>query len=142
MAELDPMIYQQQINMPYRYTAGRAQAAFLRGLADRRILGSRDGGGQTLVPARPYAPDGTPTGDLVEVAETGEVRGWTVHHHEGAVRVFGLIRLDGTDSDLLHLLDVDVEALEVGLRVQARWAAEPTTEITAIEAFEAARPSE
>lgn len=136
MAELEPVVYAQQITMPYTYTAGRSQAAFLRGLAERRILGSRVGEA-VLVPARPHAPDGSPTGELVEVAQAGEVRGWTVHHHEGAVRVFGLVRLDGTDSDLLHRLDVPEGALAVGLRVQARWVAEAgTTEITALEAFE------
>lgn len=135
MAELEPMVYHQQINMPYRYTAGRSQAAFLRGLAERRIIGSR-AGEAVLVPARPHAPDGSPTGELVEVAQTGEVRGWTVHHHEGSVRVFGLVRIDGTDSDLLHVLDVAEGALTIGLRVRARWAAEAATEITALEAFE------
>lgn len=135
MTDVEPLVYAQQINMPYTYTAGRAQAAFLRGLAERRILGSV-AGGRVLVPARPYAPDGTPTGELVEVAATGELRGWTVHRHEGQDRVFGLIRLDGADTDLLHLLDVGSDDLAVGLRVQARWAAVPEPEITALEAFE------
>lgn len=135
MTELEPVVYHQQINMPYRYTAGRAQAAFLRGLQQQQILGSRSAGG-VLVPARPFAPDGSATGELVEVAQAGEVRGWTVHRHEGTDRTFGLVRLDGADTDVLHLLDVAADDLRIGLRVRARWAPDPQTEITAIEAFE------
>ena len=134
---LDPIVYPQVISVPYEYTAGWAQAAFLRGLAERRVLGVR-AGDRVLVPARPYAPDGTPTDELVEVADTGELVAWTTHHHDGEVRIFGMVRLDGADSELFHLLDVPEDQLQAGLRVRARWAQEPTTEITAIEAFEPA----
>lgn len=133
----DPIVYPQVISVPYTYTAGRTQAAFLRGLAERRILGVR-AGDRVLVPARPHAPDGSPTHELVEVADVGELIAWTTHHHDGESRTFGMVRLDGADSEMLHLLDVPEERLAVGLRVRARWSAEPTTEITAIEAFEPA----
>lgn len=129
-----PMVYAQQINVPYSYTAGRVEAAFLRGLADRRILGSTSDAG-VLVPARPFAPDGRRTGDLVEVADRGVLRGWTTRHHDGTATTWGMVRLDGADSDLLHVVEAPADRVAVGLRVVARWAAEPTTEITAIEAF-------
>jgi uncharacterized protein len=134
MDELEPIVYAQQISVPYRYSAGPVQRAFLQALQERRILGSRHGE-QVLAPARPYGPDGVPTGETVEVAAEGELRSWTTRHHEGNVRTFGLIRLDGADSDLLHLVEAPEDRLAAGLRVRARWADEPTTEITAIEAF-------
>lgn len=130
-----PMIYPQVISVPYTYTAGRAQAAFLRGLADRRVVGSRTDDG-VLVPARPHAPDGERTGELVDVATTGQVRAWTTRHRGGEARTYGMVRLDGADSDLFHLLDVPQDRLELGLRVRVRWAQDSTTEITAIDAFE------
>lgn len=136
-ATLDPIVYPQVISVPYEYTAGWAQAAFLRGLAERRVLGVR-AGDQVLVPARPFAPDGTPTGDLVEVADQGVLVAWTTHHHDGEARTFGMVRLDGADTTMFHVLDVAEDQLAEGLRVRARWAEEPATEITAIEAFEVA----
>jgi len=129
-----PMVYAQQINVPYHYTAGRVEAAFLRGLAARRILGATSDAG-VLVPARTFAPDGSRTDALVEVADRGVVQGWTVHHHAGVATIWGMIRLDGADTDMLHVLDVAADKVAVGMRVVARWAAEPVTEITAIEAF-------
>lgn len=138
MEQLEPIVYPQQISVPYTYTAGAAHRAFLRGLAERRVVGSRHGD-QVLVPARPYAPDGTPTGAYVDVADEGELRAWTTRHHEGTVRTFGLVRLDGADTDLLHLVDARDDELEIGLRVRARWATSPDPEVTAIEAFEPVR---
>lgn len=136
--DLEPIVYPQQISVPYTYTAGPAQRAFLRGLERGRIVGSRHED-QVLVPARPHAPDGRPTGDVVEVSDEGELRAWTTRHHEGVARTFGLVRLDGADTDLLHLVDAPEDELAVGLRVRARWAADRAPEITAIEAFEPAR---
>ncbi len=136
----EELVFDQQINMPYRYTAGASERAFLGGLAQRRIFGSR-AGDRVLVPARPFAPDGSRTGELVEVADTGVLEGWTTRAGEGGARTFGLIRLDGADTALLHLVDADPERLEPGLRVRARWAAEPAAEITAIEAFEPVQES-
>lgn len=132
-----PMTYPQVISVPYTYTAGRAQAAFLRGLAERRIIGSRVGD-QTLVPARPYAPDGRVTEELVDVATTGELRAWTTRYEHGEQRTYGMVRLDGADTDMFHLLDVPADRLDLGLRVRVRWAEESDTEITSIEAFELA----
>ena len=133
---LEPIVYPQVISVPYRYTAGRAQAAFLRGLADRRILGSSTADG-VAVPARPFAPDGQRTGDLVEVADTGTLVAWTTRHRDGGATTFGTVLLDGADTPMLHVLDVPSDLLTEGLRVRARWADGATTEITAIEAFEA-----
>ncbi|HEY8339528.1 MAG TPA: OB-fold domain-containing protein [Egibacteraceae bacterium] len=130
----DGLVYHQVISVPYQYTAGPAQRAFLRGLAERRILGSR-AGDAVLVPARPFAPDGSRTGDLVEVGDHGEVVAWTTVPRDGGPVTYGLIRLDGATTPLLHRLDVPAERLAVGLRVRARWAAEPTPSITAIDAF-------
>jgi uncharacterized protein len=134
MEDLEPIVYEQQISVPYRYTAGAAQAAFLRGLQDGRIVGSRHGD-HVLVPARPFAADGTRTGDLVDVDDEGTLQSWTTCHRDGEVRTYGLVRLDGADSDLFHLIDADEGDLSIGMRVRARWAADRQTEVTAIEAF-------
>ncbi len=68
------------------------------------------------------------------VAE-GTVETFTV---SGEGRVVAMIRLDGADTSFPHVIDAAGEDVEVGLRVRARFAEEPTPAITAIEAFEPA----
>ena len=131
---VEELAYTQSISVPYRYTAGAAQRAFLRGLEEGRIVGARHGGG-VLVPARPFAPDGTRTGEFVDVAEEGTLVNFTTVTGEDGTRTFGMIQLDGADDAMLHLLDVPEDQLVPGLRVRARWARPRTAEITAIEAF-------
>lgn len=133
----DDLTYPQQISIPYHYTAGPVERAFLRGLQGRRILASR-WQGQVLAPARPFGPDGTRSGDLVAVGPEGTVEGWTTVTRPDGPVTYGLVLLDGATTTLLHRLDVAEDALEVGLRVRPRWAPDPATEITAIEAFEPA----
>jgi uncharacterized protein len=135
VGDTEPIVYAQQISVPYHYTAGDAQTAFLRGLQDGRIVGSRHGD-RVLVPARPFAPDGTRTDGFVDVADEGTLQAWTTRHHEGEARTFGLIRLDGADTDLLHVIDAAEDDLSAGLRVRARWSGDRVAEVTAIEAFE------
>lgn len=131
----DGLVYHQQINVPYRYTAGPAHRAFLRGLERGRIVGSRQGD-TVYVPARTFAVDGARTGELVEVADAGEVVAWTTVARDGGEVTYGMVRLDGATTAMLHLLDVPVDELAEGLRVRARWAADRTASITAIDAFE------
>jgi hypothetical protein len=129
------LVYHQKINIPFRYTAGEATGAFLRGLADRTLLGSRCAECELiLVPARPFCPNcSARTGERVEVDDRGELVSHTV---ERSGRIIGLIRLDGADTLLAHLIDADPVSLRPGMRVRARWAAELVPEIVAIEAFE------
>lgn len=157
----EELVFHQRIRLPYRYTAGQAQRAFLRGLAERRLVGSRcERCAVTLAPARPFCPRcSSRTGELVELAETGVLEGFTRRGTAeqpiagvpgGAAppeiqatgddsarveRVFGMVRLDGADTAMLHLVDAPAESLQVGTRVRARWSEEPGAEITAIEAF-------
>jgi uncharacterized OB-fold protein len=132
----EQIVYAQQISVPYRYSAGFAQQAFLRGLQERRILGSRAQDGRVLVPPRMHDELGARTEDgLVEVAASGALQSWTEVVRDGERRVYGLIRLDGADTELLHMIDAPADVLAPGLRVVARWADAPEPEITAIVAF-------
>ena len=132
----EQIVYSQRISVPYRYSAGYAQQAFLRGLQERRLFGSRTQDGRVLVPARMHDEEGKPTEHgVVEVSASGTLRGWTTVVRDGERRIFGLIRLDGADSDLLHVVDAPEDALTFGLRVTVQWAESPLPEITAIVAF-------
>jgi uncharacterized OB-fold protein len=49
---------------------------------------------------------------------------------------YALIRLDGADTKLLHVVDAGAEsAMKTGMRVRARWAEQTAGAITDIQAF-------
>lgn len=133
----EPRVLHQKINLPYRYTAGEFQKAFLYGLADGRIVGSRCGSCETLaVPARPFCPVCSGhSADVVDMPLAAELVSWTTVTRDGRARTFGLVRMTGADTVMLHVLDVGDRTLEEGMRLVPRWAADPTPDIMAIEAF-------
>ena len=133
------------LELPYRRSVGPVVGAFLTGLRDGRILGSRTSAGRVLVPPLEYDPD---TGDaveddLVEVGQAGEVRHWSwvteplrKHPFEHPF-AWALVQLDGADTSLLHALDVSgPDAVTAGMRVQIRWRDERRGHLTDIECFE------
>ncbi|HVX33930.1 MAG TPA: OB-fold domain-containing protein [Solirubrobacterales bacterium] len=123
-----------RIELPYTLTTGKAAATFLAELANKQLVGSRCSScGEVAVPAQDFcAACGESLSELVVVAPTGELTGFT----ETAAGVLGTIRLDGADADLVHkLLDVELDDLAIGTRVEARWAAEPEGNVMDIEGF-------
>lgn len=138
------------LELPYRRSLGPVVGAFLTGLRDGRILGSRTRSGRVLVPPLEYDPD---TGEavepeLVEVGEQGTVRHWSWvaeplrKHPFDRPFAWALVQLDGADTALLHALDaVRPDAVAAGMRVRARWRAERRGHISDIECFEPAAAS-
>jgi uncharacterized OB-fold protein len=130
----DSPTFDGRIQLPYTLTTGKAASIFLAELANQKIVGSRcPSCGGIAVPAQDFcAACGEALSDFVEVAPTGELTGFT----ETADGVLGMIRLDGTDADFVHrLLDAGLGDLEVGQRVEARWADEATGNVLDIEGF-------
>jgi hypothetical protein len=133
------------MEFPYTRSTGPVVGAFLTGLRDRRILGARDSRGRVVVPPMEYdAATATPTTAhaLVPVGEQGVVTTWawnpTPRDGQPLDRPFAwaLVRLDGADTGLLHVLDAPREVIRTGMRVRARWAPETTGFITDIACFE------
>ena len=123
-----------RIELPYTLTTGKAAATFLAELANHTLLGTRCPSCQEVaVPAQDFcAACGETLSDFVVVAPTGEVTGFT----ETAAGVLGTIRIDGTGADFVHkLLDVSFDDLEVGARVEVRWASEAEGKMLDIEGF-------
>jgi uncharacterized protein len=133
----EQMIFSQRIKLPYRYTAGTAQRAALEGFGAGVLRGSRcDTCDIVLAPARPFCPRcSQATGATVELGQAGVVEGWTTRTREGVSTTFGLIKLDGADTVMMHRLEVDPATLANGLRVQARWSQDKQGEITDLEVF-------
>lgn len=129
----DRLVFEQKIDLPYTYTIGAAQRAFLRGLGEGKLLAST-GAGERYVPARPFAPDGRRLDGLEEIAARGRVVAATVARHLPGAPVFGLVLVDGCAGPMLHLLEeelapgTEVEAVfdegaEPGIRALRHWRA-------------------
>ncbi|MFI9024542.1 Zn-ribbon domain-containing OB-fold protein [Streptomyces sp. NPDC053560] len=132
------------VEFPFTRSLGPVQSAFLTGLRERTVLGVRTTAGSVLVPPTEYDPvTADELHELVQVAETGTVTTWAWNPHPTGKHPLGrpfawvLVRLDGTDSSLLHALDApSPDAVSTGMRVRIRWAAERTGAITDIACFE------
>ncbi|MFE3323499.1 Zn-ribbon domain-containing OB-fold protein [Streptomyces sp. NPDC059176] len=132
------------LEFPFTRSLGPVQSAFLSGLRERTVLGVRTTGGRVLVPPVEYDPDtAEEIRHLVEVAPTGTVTTWAWNPRprrgQPLERPFAwvLVRLDGADTSLLHVLDATgPDAVRTGMRVRVRWAAERTGAITDIACFE------
>jgi len=79
------------------------------------------------------------------VKDEGTLESYTVVHYshemqpQGAAPVYGLVRLDGADTAMLHLLgNVRPENLKVGMKMKARFADERKGSIQDILYFEPA----
>jgi uncharacterized OB-fold protein len=120
-----PLVSEQKIDLPFTYTAGPAHRAFLRGLAAGRVTASVGDDGERYVPARPFAPDGRRLTRTEEVAPRGVLVAATVARHLPGAPAFGLVRVDGSETPMLHRLGDGAEALSAGAAVEAVFASEP-----------------
>jgi uncharacterized OB-fold protein len=118
------------IEYTYTRSTGPMIGAFLTGLRDRKIIGSRGVDGRVLVPAIDYDP--VTSEDLTE---TVELAGQPLDKPFA----WGLVKLDGADTALLAAIDVDDPSkIATGARVKARWAEDRIGAITDLTCFEAA----
>ncbi|WP_406404406.1 OB-fold domain-containing protein [Streptomyces sp. NBC_00879] len=132
------------VEFPFTRSLGPVQSAFLTGLRERTVLGVKAADGSVLVPPVEYDPvTAEEIRDLVEVADTGTVTTWAWNpaprRDQPLAEPFAwvLVRLDGADTSLLHVLDAPgPEAVRTGMRVRIRWAGERTGAITDIACFE------
>ena len=121
------------VRLHYMHTASPGEAAYLRGLAEGRILGQRCGVcGQVYVPPRGTCPaDGVPTSEEVELPESGTVTtfcvvnvGYPGQRAQGFTPpyVAAAVLLDGADIAFQHLvLGCDPAEVRMGMRVRAVW---------------------
>lgn len=133
-----------KLEFPYKRSVGPVIGGFLTGLRERRVLGAPTADGRVLVPPLEYDPEtGEDTGELGEVGQSGVVERATWVENplpnapfEGPF-AYALVKLDGADTAMLHLLDAgSPAAIQPGMRVKIRWRAETAGHITDIECFE------
>jgi uncharacterized protein len=118
------------VRLHYMHTASPGESFYLRGLAERRLLGQRCGVcGQVYVPPRGTCPaDGVPTHEEVELAQSGTVTTFCIVNvgYPGQKvtppYVAAAILLDGADIAFGHLvLGCDPSEVRMGMRVRAVW---------------------
>lgn len=130
------MIREERIRIPFQYAAGEVGSRFLVALRDEeRILASRcEQCATTACPARSICPRcGARTGDLVEVGPRGRLAGFT---RMATGEAFGLVRLDGADTSILHRLLAGTGEVAIGDSVRARFARERAASFLDIDGFE------
>jgi uncharacterized OB-fold protein len=132
MADSDVLRAPHVLDYTYKRTVGPVIGAFLTGLRDGRILGATGSGGAVSVPPAEYDPvTGEDVGDLVEVGPGGVVTTWawaarpTPDQPLDRPFAWALVKLDGADTALLHVLDAgSPDAVYSGMRVTARFRPE------------------
>ena len=146
MTSIEPLIEHHVLEYPGGYTRslGTALSRYLTGLRAGRIIGIRTADGRVMVPPSEYDPEtGAALDEYVEVGPAGVVEAWTWvakpvvgKHHLTKPFAFALVRPDGADVPMVHVVDVaSADDMRVGLRVMPRWAAERVGYVTDLEAW-------
>lgn len=134
MSSDEPLRLPEQVTLRYRFAAGSFASHFFTTLKEEgRLLARRCPNGHVLLPPRPVCGlCNVETEEWVEVGPRATLGGYTVVHvpftdpMTGVGRPvpygFGLIRFDGCDTNVYHLIDeTDAEKLRIGLPVEPVW---------------------
>jgi uncharacterized OB-fold protein len=118
------------VRLHYQHTASPGETAYLRALAEGRVIGQRcPACRKVYVPPRGTCPaDGVPTTEDVELPDTGTVTTFCVVNvgYPGQrvtpPYVAAAVLLDGADIAFQHLiLGCEADQVRMGLRVRAVW---------------------
>ena len=144
MPDVAPMHQDSVQEFPYKHSTGSTIGRFLAGLKEqKKIWGQRVSGQGVVVPPLGYSEiDASEAGAWVEVQPTGTVTAAAVvqkpldHLHPSDTPfAFVLVKLDGADTALAHIVVDGHERVQVGSRVEAVWAEERTGTIRDIARF-------
>jgi uncharacterized OB-fold protein len=145
LENIEPMVYESRINVPYHWWAGETASTFLTALRDeKRIMGLRcQKCSRVYIPPRKVCPICfTENSEWVPLSEKGVVRSFTVARRNLKALpkkppvIFGLIQLDGADTSLLHFIDgIEPERVAIGMRVEAQFAKNRSGTIRDIDYF-------
>ena len=118
------------VSLTIQHTASHEESAYLRAIAEGKLLGARTGeNGKVYFP--PHGADpatGLPTTEFVELPDKGTVTTFAIINipFQGQrikpPYVAAYVLLDGADIAFLHLVaDIDAHDVRMGMRVQAVW---------------------
>ena len=142
------MVMKDAINYPYKWAVGKAAARFISELVNsKRIVGLRCPSCKKVL-APPFDVCGDcfeeisgDDGEWVEVGPCGAVQTFTVVHYKNPLcdleppYALVSVRLDGADTDFIHVVKGTCDDLAIGSRVEAVFAEEPAGTLMALESF-------
>ena len=127
----------------YKRSNGPVMSKFFECLGERKILGTKSSTGKVFAPAAEFDPDTHEAlSEIIEVGPGGVVETFSwienpQHHH--LIKqpfAFALIKLDGADTSMLHMItNCDESNLCIGSRVTAMWSETQEQRITDIQFF-------
>ena len=120
------------IEYPFKRTTGPVIGAFLTGLREQVLVGSKAKDGRVIVPPAEFDPVTTEDlTELVEVGPGGEITTWAwvgaphEKHPLDEPFAWALIKLDGADTPMLGAVAAEsMDAVSTGARVTPVWADE------------------
>ena len=132
-----------ELSYKYKRSSGPVMSKFFEGLSQKKILGTKSKAQKVFAPAAEYDPHTREAlTELVEVGPGGTIASWSwvnkprSHHLLQSPFAFALIKLDGADTAMLHMIfDCDESDLGVGKKVLPVWSDNPTESITDINYF-------
>ena len=144
-------VLETEVSLPYQVAYGATWTRFFEGLKEEKIFGTMcEKCKRVLVPARSFCPRCfVDTDKWVEVSQEGTLVAWVLTNYTYYAQplkppfITGVIKLDGTDVNFLHLLGgFDITNLESarailhkGIRVKAVWNENKTGNILDIKYF-------
>ncbi len=148
-------ILKDEVAIPYELAMGPTWTRFFEGLKEEKIYATRcPRCNRVLVPARSYCPRCfVETDQWLEVSQEGTIVCWALTEYEYFAipvkppYIGALIKLDGTDTNFLHLIGgIDLsdpeyvrKTVKNGMKVKAVWNAEKKGNIMDIKYFEPVR---
>lgn len=144
-------VVEGKLALPYTYFAGRVGSTFLTTLRDqKKIMGVQCNQCKKIfVPPRQTCERclSDIRDNWVPVENSGEVVNFTVvreqdkHLPRKTPYILGLIKLDGADTPMVHIIDgIDPEKITEGVRVRAVYTNESEPCILYIDHFEPISP--
>lgn len=140
-----PMVYESRIKVPYAWQAGETASRFLLTLKnERKFLGKQCSTcAKVIVPPRKTCPYCfVETGDWKDVSDEGVVETFAIVRRDTGILpmkppfAYAVIKLDGADTGLVHLLgEVEPGAVRSGMRVKAVFAEDRTGKMLDVKYF-------
>lgn len=132
------------IEYPFKRTTGPVIGAFLTGLREQVLVGSKAADGRVICPPAEFDPvTGEDLTELVEVGPTGTIATWawvTAPHDKHPLDepfAWALITPDGADTPMLGAVAApSADAVATGARVRPVWADEREGRIEDIARWE------
>ncbi|MEW6529969.1 MAG: Zn-ribbon domain-containing OB-fold protein [Thermodesulfobacteriota bacterium] len=144
LTDTEALTLKGQINLPYTWWVGDVGSRFLIALRDeKKILGNRCPSCNTVYvpPRRNCGRCFVDINEWLELSDEGVVSSYTIVRFSHELQpleppyAYAIIKLDGCDVGLVHVIKENLESLKNGARVKAVFKEDRTGKILDIDSF-------